>query len=164
MDSIARIAMGIQNERDPGNVANFNKSNAYFLTKCQQVLVLQKAAVSQSIRMQWQGDHNEAYRIGNRDNLEILRADLVRRYGGWTDAKGQLNFLAAEALGDIISVETCDKIFYAFQTLINERRNWEHADEMFRPSYYRSWLIKGIAKWELLRRTYLDMKLTPAMT
>lgn len=71
MDSIARIAMGMPNERDPGNVATFNKSNAHFLTKCQQVLVLQKAAVSSSIRMQWQGNYNEAYRIGNRDNLEI---------------------------------------------------------------------------------------------
>ena len=164
LDSIGRIAMGIPTERDPGNVATFHKANAHFLTKCQQVLVLLKAAVSSSIRMQWQGTHNEAYRIGNRDNLERLRAELYRKYGGWTDAKGQLNFLAAEALGDIISVDSCDKIFYAFQVLINERNNWNNADELFRPSYYRSWLIKRIAKWELFRRTYLDMKLTPAMT
>ena len=30
LDSIGRIAMGFPNERDPGNVASYNKSNAHF--------------------------------------------------------------------------------------------------------------------------------------
>ena len=79
--------------------------------------------------MQWQGTHAEAFRVGTSANLEILRAELIRRYGGWTDAKRQLNFLAAEALGDIARVESADKIFDAFQVLINERTNWDNADE-----------------------------------
>ena len=129
LDAMGRIALGHPNERDQGNVASYNKANAYFLSKCQQVLVWFKASVSQSIRMQWQGTHAEAFRVGTRANLENLRAELIRRYGGWTDAKGQLNFLSAEALGDITSVESADKIFYAFQVLINERTNWDNADE-----------------------------------
>jgi len=97
--------------------------------------------------------------VGNRANLEILRNDLILRYGGWTDAKGQLNFNAAEALGPIVSVDTSDQIFHAFQMLINERTNWNNAEEMFRPSYYRSWLIKRISQWDLLKNTYIAMKL-----
>jgi hypothetical protein len=47
---------------------DFNKSNAHFLTKFQQLVVLQNAAVISSIRKQRQGNYNHAYRIGNRGN------------------------------------------------------------------------------------------------
>ena len=107
VDVYGRIASGVANERDAGTVATYEKANAHFISKCQQVAVWFKAAVVQHIRMLWQGNLPEAYRVGNRANLEILRNDLILRYGGWTDAKGQLNFNAAEALGPIVNVDTC---------------------------------------------------------
>jgi hypothetical protein len=154
----------VHNDRDTGNISNYEKANAHFLSKCQQVAVLFKSAVAQHIRMLFQGTHNEAFRVGNRANLEILRAELIRRYGGWTDAKGQRNFKAAEALGYIVDVDSSDNIFHKFQMLINERTNWENEEEMFRPSYYRSWLIKRISKWDLLAATHIAMKLSINMT
>lgn len=52
IESIRRIAMGMPNERDPGNGATCYKPNAQFWTKFQQLVVLQNANVILSIRTQ----------------------------------------------------------------------------------------------------------------
>ena len=45
-DAFARVINNVPNERDHGNIEAYNKTNASYLTKCEQVLELLKGALS----------------------------------------------------------------------------------------------------------------------
>lgn len=163
-DSIMRIANGIPNDRDHGYVTNFNRYNSDFTSKCQEVLALLKGSLSPAILMRLQGDHHQAYRTANRANLEVLRAAIIQRHGGWTDAKGQANFQRIKNLPHIISIATCDSTMYQLQMNINVRAGWNNAEELLRPSFYRSWLVEKISKWDKLATIYNAMQLDERIT
>lgn len=100
----------------------------------------------------------------NRLNLEAIRAELFRRHGGWTATKGELNFEKAKHIGDITSVETCDKCFAGILKLISERQGWGDPTEFWKEAELRNWLIKRIGKWEYLNQVVSTMRLDPLIT
>ena len=154
-----RQARGTPEERDYSNTSHYLSAMAKYVTKCQIVARLLKGALTDTLQMQLKTAFPAEFRTANRRNLEVLRGELIRRFAGWTDSKGEANFDAMKKIGNITSVESCDDCFYKLSILTQERASWNNPDQLYPDSFYRTWLLKRIADWKLLQGIWSGMKL-----
>lgn len=163
-DAFARIENGVYNRNDGGDIATYNKTNGHFLNRCDVVLACYKRALSQSIRFYLVMTFPEEYDVANKQNLDVIRNEVMRKYGGWTDTKGKRNYADMLAIPNIVDIESADTAFATLQTLIEERAGWNRKEEVYGDNFYRVWLKDHIKNWPRLLTIHTDMELHETVT
>ena len=137
-----RVSTATATDRDYDTISKYTSELVKFLEKCGQVLRLLKWAISSTLQTTLEEALPVEWETADRTNLERLRAEMIRRYDGWTSAKGELNYEMAKKLGNIVNVESSDRVFAAILKLIREREGWGDPTQIFKEADLKQWLIK----------------------
>ena len=163
-DAFARVDNGVYNRHDGGDIAAYNKTNGTFLNRCEIVMASYKRTLSQSIRLHMEMTFPYEYNAATKENFDMIRTEVNRKYGGWTDTKGKKNYTEMLAIPMIMDIETADSAFAKLRVLMEERAGWNRPEEIYGDNFYRGWLKDHIKNWPRLAAVHSDMELHENVT
>ena len=163
-DAFARVDNGVYNRNDGGDIASYNKTNGHFLNRCEGVLASYKRTLCQSLRLYLARTFPENYDIANKNNFDMIRNEVMRKYGGWTDTKRKRNYRDMLVIPNIVDIESADYAFATLHELMEERARWKRQEEVYGDNFYRVWLKDHIKNWSRLATILTDMELHDTIT
>ena len=150
-DAFARKANGIANQGDFGAISYYQKAISSFMEKCERGKGLYlRSFSSQSIRDNLKNTNPIEYDNASKLNLLLLRTEVIRRYGGWTDDDGKLNFNAMNNIPKFDSMATVESGFFQLGNLRRQREGWGVAEQVYGEEFYRTYHLEGVERLTMI--------------
>ena len=144
-----RVQNGYSNSSDQKDINAYVKADESFKTHCEIVFASAKRAIGNSIRS-YLDTVMDSMDDGSYKNILRMFRHLRKKYGGWTDQKGQRNYYAIIAIPKFDSFESVFSGLKELKYLMDERKSWNLPEQLYKDTFYRSWLINHIDTWPIL--------------
>ena len=148
---------------DQKDVDNYNKANEDFKCHCEIVFACAKRAIGSSVRS-FLDTNMDSMEDGSYKNIQRMFRRMNRKYGGWNDQKGQRNYYSMIAIPDFDSIDSVFSGLKQIKELKEERESWGEPEQVYKDSFYRSWLLSHMESWELVKFLFNSFEANPDIT
>ena len=135
-------------------------------TQCHRYLAAYLGALSDDIVTFVEGAVPE-YKEGTRANILAIRALITREYGGYTMAKGEINFLNIRKVPKFTSPETVTSGSNMLTKLYKERASWKlpgGGNRDFDDDVKKAHLLERMQDWDDIAALVENIELEPDTT
>lgn len=135
------------------DITMYNKANELFKQHCEVVFASAKASLGTTVRS-YLDIEMESMKDTSYTNILRMFRKLAKKYGEWTNNKGQRNYYAMLAIPKFNSIDSVYSGLKEMKVLMDERISWKRPEHIYNDSFYRQWLLDHMQGWDVILFLY----------
>ena len=147
----ARRDIGDEEEGDARRIDNFNRLDRYWKASANVCIPAFLVMMEDDLLNEMKILNPRSIYEATQANLLVMMRILLEHYGGWTETKGEINWMAMMEVKDFVDEKSVLKAFEIWKERRLERVGWNDPAQVYGDNFYKKMLTNRMCQWDVLQ-------------